>query len=148
MNISLIRFLQTGSLGEIRVGWTVEDIQALRGPPNASAKSSRKYRYPDIWLYGGVEFWIERIGHGWDKEFKMPTGFAVEDWDLLPYMPRDLVETYLKDNSIAAFQPKPKKPDKNGYVFAPRNLVVPSSGLTLGFGEDWRLNHFLAGPLN
>ena len=160
MNISLLRFLRTGCLGQARPGLAAEDIQALLGLPEATAKSRRKHRHPDIWLYGGVEFWldqsepqicrniwIERMGHGWADKFKMPVKTVTEDWDLQPYMARDAVEAYLQRSSIAAFQPEPRKPDKNGYVFAPRNLVVPSSGVTLGFDENWLLNHFLAAPL-
>lgn len=160
MNISLIRFLRTGCFGEVRVGTAAEDIQVLLGPPEASAKSQRKFRYPDIWLHGGVEFWldqsesqacrniwIKRIGHGWQDEFRMPANAVTEDWDLLPYMPRDAVETYLQRSSVAAFQPEPTKANKNGYIFAPSNLVLPSSGVTLGFDENWLLNHFLAAPL-
>lgn len=77
MKISLAHFLQTGYLGEICVGSSSEAIQALLGPPEASAKSQRKFRQSDLWLYGGVEFWldqsepqacrniwIERMGHG------------------------------------------------------------------------------------
>ena len=132
----------------------------MLGPPEATAKSFRKHRHPDIWLYGGAEFWldqsepqicrniwIERRGHGWADEFKMPANTVAEDWNLQPYMPRDAVDAYLQGNYIFASQPEPKKPDKNGYVFAPKNLVVPSSGVTLGFDEDWLLNHFLATPL-
>ncbi len=143
--------------GEIRCGSTGDEIQALLGPPEATAKSVRKQRYPDIWLYGGVEFWldqsepqacrsiwIERMGHGWKDEFKMPVNTVAEDWDLQPYMSRDAVETYLQRNSITASQPAPKKPDKNGYIFAPRNLIISASGVTLGFDEDWRLNAFHA----
>ena len=158
MNISLIRFLRTGCLGEIHCGSAGNEIRSLLGPLEATAKSIRKQRHPDIWLYGGVGFWldqsqpqacrniwIERMGHGWVDRFKMPANTVTEDWDLQPYMARDVVEAYLQCNRISAFQPEPKKPDKNGYVFAPRNLVVPISGVTLGFDEDWRLNHFLAG---
>lgn len=157
MNISLTRFLRTGSLGEICADSSAEDIQVLLGPPEAAAKSFRKQRHPDIWLYGGVEFWldqsetqscrsiwIERMGHGGQNEFKMPVKTVTEDWDLLPYTPRDVVEIYLQRSGIVAFQPEPKKPDKNGYVFAPRNLVIPASGVTLGFDEEWRLNAFFA----
>lgn len=160
MNISLTRFLRTGYLGEIYVGSTAEDIQLSLGPPEAIAKSFRKQRHPDIWLYGGVEFWfdqsemqacrsiwIERMGHGWRDEFKMPAGSLVKDWNLQPYQPRDVVEAYLRRNDIFAFQPEPKKADKNGYVFAPRNLVIPASGATLAFDEEWRLNAFLAQPV-
>ena len=160
MNISIIRFLRTGYMGEIRVGWAAEDIQALLGSPDGIGKSRRKFRYADMWLYGGVEFWldqsepqacrniwIERMGHGWVGEFKMPANTVTEDWDLQTYMARDAVEAYLQGNHISAFQPEPKKPDKNGYVFAPRNLVVPSSGVILGFDENWLLNHLLAAPL-
>ena len=158
MNIALTRFLRTGCLGELRVGSPADDIQARLGPPDASAKSFRKQRHSDIWLYGGVEFWldqsemqacksiwIERMGHGWQDEFKMPATTVTDDWELEPSQPRDVVEAYLQRNRIVAFQPEPKKPDKNGYIFAPRNLVVPSSGVTVGFDEDWRLNHLLVG---
>lgn len=158
MNISLTRFLRTGYFGEICSGSSSEDIQVLLGSPEASAKSFRKHRHPDIWLYGGVEFWldqsepqdcrsmwIERIGHGWQGGFKMPANTVTEDWGLLPYMSRDAVETYLQRdsiqrNSIAASQLEPKKPGKTGYIFASRNLVISASGVTLGFDEDWRLN--------
>lgn len=74
----------------------------------------------------------------------MPVRTVIEDWDLTPYMPRKAVETDLQRSSIIAFQPEPKKPDKNGYIFAPRKLVLPTSGISLGFDEDWRLNAFHA----
>lgn len=159
MKISLIRFLQAGYLGEICSGSSAEDIQVLLGTPEASAKSFRKQRYPDIWLYGGVEFWldqsepqacrsiwIERVGFGRRGAFKMPTNTVTEDWELTPYQPREVVEAYLQRNDIFAFQPEPKKPDKSGCIFFPRNLVISSSGVTLDFDEDWRLNAFLAQP--
>ena len=59
-------------------------------------------------------------------------------------MIRGTVEAYLQHNAISAFQPEPKKADKNGYIFAPRNLVVPTSGVSIGFDEDWWLNSFYA----
>ena len=84
------------------------------------------------------------MGHGWKDEFKMPANTFTEDWELAPYLPRAAVETYLQCSNIVAFQPEPKKPDKNGDVFAPRKLVLPASGVSLGFDEDWRLNVFHA----
>jgi hypothetical protein len=84
------------------------------------------------------------MGHGWNDEFKMPAGFVVDDWDLQPYLPRASVEAYLRHNDIFAFQPEPKKVGKKGTIFAPRDLIVPSSGVTLSFDEEWRLNAFCA----
>ena len=157
MNISLTRFLQTGCFGDICVGSIADKIQARLGPPDGVGKSRRKFRYDDMWLYGGVEFWldqsepqacrsiwIERKGFGLEFEFEMPSNTVSEDWDLTPFLPRDAVEAYLQQHEIASFQPTPKKPDKNGYIFAPRKLVIPASGVSLGFDEDWRLNAFLA----
>lgn len=77
----------------------------------------------------------------------MPTGPLAEDWDPQSCQLRDAVEAYLERNNIVAFQPEPKRPDKNGYVFAPRNLVIPASGVTLCFDEEWQLHAFSAGRL-
>ena len=84
------------------------------------------------------------MGHGWHDAFKMPAGSVVQDWDLQPYLPRNAVEAHLRSNDIPAFQPEPKKLGKKGVIFAPRHLTVPSSGVTLCFDEEWRLNAFLA----
>ncbi len=157
MKISLTRFLQTGCFGEILVGAAADEIQALLGLPDEVGKSWRKFRYADLWLYGSVEFWldqsepqacsniwIERKGFGLESKFEMPANTVTEDGDLQPYMACDAVEAYLQQHEIASFQPAPKKPDKNGYVFAPRKLIIPASGVSLGFDEDWRLNAFHA----
>ena len=60
MSISLAQFLRTGYLGEICVGSSAEDIQVSLGPPEGFAKSFRKQRNLGIWLYGGVEFWLDQ----------------------------------------------------------------------------------------
>ena len=159
MNVSLRHFLKTGYLGLLRTGLSADEVQAVLGPTEHFAKSFRKYRSPDIWLYGGVEvwldqstpqlcrgLWIERQGHGWKDEFRMPVGSVVEDWDLQPYLPRDKVENYLRHNDIPTFQPEPAKVGKQGVTVMLRHLVVRTSRITLGFDEEWRLNAFHAQP--
>lgn len=157
MNISLRRFLKTGELGLLHIGLTGEEVEAILGPPENTAKTTRKFRFPNICLYGGVEvwldqsspqvctgIWIESMGHGWRDEFKMPDGSVVEDWGLQPYLSREEVEGYLQQNDIAVFQPEPKKVGRKGEIFAPRHLIVRSSGVTLCFDEQWQLLGFHA----
>lgn len=161
MNVSLKHFLATGHLGLLYAAMSADEIQTVLGAPDNFAKTFRRHRLPDIWLYGGVEvwldqsasqtcrgLWIECMGHGWEGEFKMPTGSTVVEWGLLPYMPREEVENYLQQNNISYYQPEPRKVGKKGEVSASRHLIVGNSHVTVSFNDQWQLCAFHASKDN
>lgn len=110
MLISLKTLLQTGFLGELRLGMSVQQVRKLLGEPDAVGNTSRKHRTPSLYLYGTVEFWLRQqpphdlVGIYWevgDKgELKMPTHCRVVDWELIPGMKREEVEAFLTANQI------------------------------------------------
>ncbi|MEM6782543.1 MAG: hypothetical protein AAF624_02280 [Bacteroidota bacterium] len=61
IEISLLRFLKTGSYGPVRLGQTREQVRSHLGEPDDKGGVSRKYRRPTVWKYGDVQlFWPER----------------------------------------------------------------------------------------
>ena len=50
MNISLKQFLETGRLGDLRLGISVERVHALLGKPDSVGGVSRKHPWPSIYI--------------------------------------------------------------------------------------------------
>jgi hypothetical protein len=122
MRVSLERFLRTGQLGDLTPGMSRGQIHALLGDPDDVGGTSRKYRRPCIWLYGSIELCFRQslpqdfYGVFWDAAEKgpvrLPAHCVIEDWELLPGMPRPEVESWLlcKGIEIADIHPPPKSP--------------------------------------
>lgn len=89
--VSLHSFLATGNFGNVRSGWTRQQLENELGSPEAHGGESRKHRYPTIWKYGDIEFVFEPgrrdgylymvffdafdVPHGWGK-------LVIEPWKI------------------------------------------------------------------
>ena len=55
MNVSLLSFLSTGTLGDVKIGSTEMQVRKFLGDPEVKGGGSRKYRKENIWKYGDME---------------------------------------------------------------------------------------------
>jgi hypothetical protein len=142
MKVSLRRLLATGEFGDLRSGMSGQEVRSLLGEPDGMGNTSRKYRRPNIYLYGTVEFWFQRqapyglysvFWESGDKgAFRLPETCVVEDWDFTPALHFEQVEDYLNEQ---------------GYRFEyvdcwddprPPDLLLPS-GVQITFDDEGRL---------
>ena len=112
MRASILEFARTGRFGDIRVGMTAAEVEAVAGPPvdgwnnnvpDAAAASLK--RSGGIWLYGRIElFW----GDGklylifWDNYWDPIDGGPIEldPWFVRPGVRVDEVESALRSAAI------------------------------------------------
>ena len=62
VSISLKDFAVTGAFGPVTLGYVREALEVALGEPEATGGESRKHRRPNIWKYGDVEFFFDRVG--------------------------------------------------------------------------------------
>jgi hypothetical protein len=60
IRVSLKDFIATGEFGQVAIGCTCSDLEAVLGEPECRGGESRKHRRPNIWKYGDVEFFFDR----------------------------------------------------------------------------------------
>jgi hypothetical protein len=143
VTVSLVQFLRTGNLGELRPGLTPEEVRHLMGEPEDTGGTSRRYRRPSIWLYGDVELhfrpepphacgmlFIEP--HFGRHRLRLPTGWEADDWALDFGTPRAEVEAYLRVHELS-FGARHVGP------VTPSQIAILSSGVTLSFDEEGTL---------
>ncbi len=93
MHVSLIRFLQSGRLSELKVGMTEEQIVALCGKPEMVGGASPNYKEPSIFKYGdlGIHFsyFLPRVCatlfidyETCKDKVQLPAPLMVDEWDL------------------------------------------------------------------
>jgi len=85
---SLVEFLKTGQLGDLRGGLTEEQVRQILGPPDSIANSRSKW----IWKYGSLQlifYWslpegvrrLITIGlYPRDGRLELPAPLALEGW--------------------------------------------------------------------
>ena len=118
MRISLKEFLQTGRLGELRIGMAVQEVLALLGTPD-TGDSTLQSEQGSFWQYGtftvsfGNEYnqleglasieWAPPLGNA-----HLPASCQIEDWDITADMLSADVKTYLRSNGFS-FQKRSTK---------------------------------------
>ena len=137
MNISLRQFLETGRLGDLRLGDTVERVYALLGKPDDVGGVSRKHPWPSIYVYGTVKVFFSRgafpmcrgvawqVGRG---PFRLRSADTVEDWSLTPGTRRPTVEAYLEGTGLALEDYSSDRPKGESLLLR--------SGVVLDFDKD------------
>jgi hypothetical protein len=60
VSVSLKDVLATGAFGPVCLGCAREALEAAFGEPEGTDGTSCKYRRPNIWKYGDVEFYFDR----------------------------------------------------------------------------------------
>jgi hypothetical protein len=148
MKASLLCFLRTGELDGLAPGVTkVQVIQRL-GPPEATGGDSWKHREPSIYKYGDVELfftvaeprrchtiYIESAAP--ETEFRLPSAYEVEDWELVPGVSRATAEAYLRAHGLEYQRTDGPSPGTSVIVTQPGKVK-------LSFDEDGRLWSFTA----
>ena len=133
MNISLQQFLETGRLGDLRLGDTVGRVHSLLGQPEDVGGVSRKHPWPSIYVYGSVEVFFSRgtsplcRGIAWEAgrgPFRLRGVDTIEDWVLAPGTRRAAVEAYLEGAGLAFLAD-----------LRPETLLL-RSGVFIAFHED------------
>ena len=132
--VSLRSFIATGHFGDLRFGWTRQQLEDVFGPAEAHGGGSRKHPYPTIWKYGDIEFFFEQYNRDGTLQmvffdaFTVPCGWGqlvVDPWQINNRLTHEAGETLLRENDIA-YQIL-KAPDPNC-----TNLVT-KSGVKLQF---------------
>lgn len=132
--VSLRSFIATGHFGNLRGGWTRQQLEDEFGPPEAHGGGSRKHQYPTIWKYGDIEFFFEQYRRDGTLQmvffdaFTVPTGWGqlvVDPWQIHNGLTQDDGETLLRGNDITYHVSKAPDPDCV-------NLVT-RAGVTLRF---------------
>ncbi len=82
-----------------------DEVRQTLGEPDAVGGMSRKYKEPNIWLYGMVEVYFSHerpalcTGVFWDAvdkgRFRLVGTTSEEDWPWLPLMPYAEIEQWL-----------------------------------------------------
>lgn len=135
MIVSLQQFLETGTIGNLRLGVTAEDVRELLGPPDDVGGTSRKYPRPSIYVYGSVELFFSQsrparcVGIWWYAHrgpFCLTTDATQQL--LSPGMRREEVEARLTNAGLTFHAP------------AHEERIVPTlvlaSGVTVVLHED------------
>ena len=138
MKVSLIEFLQTGFLGDLRPGMSKDEVRVLLGEPDAIGGMSRKYPQGHLFLYGTVEIYFQHqqpyqhTSVFWDAQekskFQLSSKCKITDWFLEPGMSVNRVEAFLREYQLA-FEYKFRVEEE------PLDIVLPS-GITIGFSKQ------------
>ena len=121
MNISLKQFLQTGTLGELHVGMTGDEVLRLLGESDFPDKSDQKegahwsygdfsvgllrWKQPFLWVYGLQ--WYPTP----ESVENRPSPFVIDDWGITGEMKPEDVKAYLNSNGF-----KFKYRNTKGYI--------------------------------
>jgi len=111
MNISLKRFLETGSLGTIELGSSVEHVLAALGTPDSGDVALQDIEAKRHWWYGAVVLGFKTVSPefegvdsiSWtacDGEPRLPACCEVEDWQITPQMTPQEVKAYLRQEDV------------------------------------------------
>lgn len=137
MNISLKQFLETGRLGDLRLGISIERVHTLLGKPDSVDGVSRKHPWPSIYIYVNVEIFFSRgmsplcRGIEWQAgrgPFHLRSMDTVEDWSLMLGARRPAVEAYLKGTGLVLEDYSSDTPK--------RESLLLRSGVVLDFNKD------------
>jgi hypothetical protein len=138
MQVSLREFLTTGILGREWFGLTVEEIVGILGPTEMTGGTSNKYKRPNVYKYGDIEFHFNRPEYRCvaiymefiNPTFEFPDFFDVFDWKLTRKMRFVPVTLYLKELELTYTN----LPHLGG-----KSIRINTSGVCLTFAEDGRL---------
>ncbi|MEO7714958.1 MAG: hypothetical protein ABIY70_02040, partial [Capsulimonas sp.] len=99
MSVSLKELLRTGVFAGIQPGTPKQQLLDLLGEPDYVGGTSRKYRRPQILVYGSVELYLDHatrdqfVSVFWDAEakgeFRFSSRVEVLDWEWKPGMTRE-----------------------------------------------------------
>lgn len=140
MRVSLNALLFTGFLGDLRLGMTKNEVQALLGEPDYWGGGSRRYKEPNIWVYGTVELYFndERprrftgwLWEAWDKgAFGLGRQAEVADWAFEPGMAFHAVQEYLNERDL------PMRYSEEDYGRAEHLTPLWVNDVTISFMEN------------
>ena len=136
MRPSLLDFLKTGAIGELRLGLTADEVLALLGLPDDVGGTSRKYPRPSVYVFGSVEVFFTQsrparcVGLWWYAH-RGPFRLAATQPDgqlLSPGMRREEVEARLTNAGLTFHAPAHEE------GIAPTRVLA--SGVTVVLDED------------
>lgn len=159
MNISLMHFLQTGTLGQLQLGLSAQEVVDILGPPDSGDITFQDEKTGSYWQYGnfmlsfGNEInqleglasieWIPELG-----EPRLTPSCNIEDWAITADMTPSEVKSYLREAGLKFHYRSSKS---RGYLNlrkpdGQREAVRVTVGLTLFLPSDVRIS-FVADSL-